>query len=76
MLSITAICCSLISFMFALKASKKLEKARQYNQKTEKPPKYIIPQKGIFTVQPKTRKPKYWTDEMIWEKEQDEKRRR
>lgn len=73
-LSSFAIISAVTSIFFAYKAINIVKKAEARRASEPKEKKYLVPNKGIFSRPPKRKKPKYWTDEEIWTKEQDERR--
>jgi len=77
-LSLISIASALIAIWLSYRAEIKLRsyielKAhREANKPHEK--KILVPGKGIFTQPKLKRSPKYWRDDELWAKEQEDKR--
>jgi len=52
---------------------KVVTKAKASKASEPSPKKIVIPGKGIFSTPPKKKTPKYWSDQALWEKEQDDR---
>lgn len=69
---------ALAGLMIALKVYKIVTEFQAKAARADPPPvkkKVLVPGKGIFSMQKTKKKPTWWSEEEIWAREQDEKRR-